>query len=122
MRLLRRATKREGYAVRRMRGQQGEGVSVQAWREGVDSDALLTDDELLDMIETAFMLPSLRFDFKRAYGSAPLAGVTIERVLIHHAALVTRIDALLAEIDRLTKCECGRELGPGKCGGCDNDD
>ena len=32
------------------------------------------------------------------------------------------VPALLAEIDALTKCDCGLPLSTGKCGICDNDE
>jgi hypothetical protein len=36
---------------------------------------------------------------------------------------ILHIDALLSEIERLTRCDCGQQRGEGQCmGHCDNDE
>jgi hypothetical protein len=38
------------------------------------------------------------------------------------AALLAEVDRLRGEVRRLTSCACGRDLSPGRCRVCDNDE
>ena len=72
-----------------------------SWRDCLPPDKLLTDEQLLDMMEVSIVQPDSTFDSRylpRAADLPELADVTLERVLVHHATLVSEIERLRSEL------------------------